>query len=189
MVLTDLRRATQYEVQVRARTQAGYGSFSPAAIFRTLPDGEKKSSAEDCLKDYSDLNGSLNPYLHNRLLNRFSNIYLFSSVSLWLTSLLVWKDCWLSFCLLSYSSITPNTALLTNYSNFLALCFFSPFLVSFVCLVCQDTTLPHSSWCLASLSLSGCCCSSLSSLWPSTAYGENVGKGKEGEEKTDLQAK
>uniref|UniRef100_A0A3B3VNM6 receptor protein-tyrosine kinase n=1 Tax=Poecilia latipinna TaxID=48699 RepID=A0A3B3VNM6_9TELE len=26
-VLTDLRRATQYEVQVRARTQAGYGSF------------------------------------------------------------------------------------------------------------------------------------------------------------------
>uniref|UniRef100_A0A3B3B627 receptor protein-tyrosine kinase n=1 Tax=Oryzias melastigma TaxID=30732 RepID=A0A3B3B627_ORYME len=48
VVLTDLRRATQYEVQVRARTQAGYGSFSPAAIFRTLPDGEKKSSAEDC---------------------------------------------------------------------------------------------------------------------------------------------
>ncbi|XP_008274456.1 ephrin type-B receptor 4a isoform X2 [Stegastes partitus] len=39
-VLTDLRRATQYEVQVRARTSAGYGSFSPAAIFGTLPDGE-----------------------------------------------------------------------------------------------------------------------------------------------------
>uniref|UniRef100_A0A672ZQD3 receptor protein-tyrosine kinase n=1 Tax=Sphaeramia orbicularis TaxID=375764 RepID=A0A672ZQD3_9TELE len=39
IVLTDLRRATQYEVQVRARTMAGYGSFSPAAIFRTLPDG------------------------------------------------------------------------------------------------------------------------------------------------------
>uniref|UniRef100_A0A3B3ZUA8 receptor protein-tyrosine kinase n=1 Tax=Periophthalmus magnuspinnatus TaxID=409849 RepID=A0A3B3ZUA8_9GOBI len=38
-VLTDLRRATQYEVQVRARTMAGYGSFSPTAIFRTLPDG------------------------------------------------------------------------------------------------------------------------------------------------------
>lgn len=38
-VLTDLRRATQYEVQVRARTLAGYGSFSPAAYFRTLPDG------------------------------------------------------------------------------------------------------------------------------------------------------
>uniref|UniRef100_A0A672GZ96 receptor protein-tyrosine kinase n=1 Tax=Salarias fasciatus TaxID=181472 RepID=A0A672GZ96_SALFA len=35
-VLTDLRRATQYEVQVRARTMAGYGSFSPAAVFRTL---------------------------------------------------------------------------------------------------------------------------------------------------------
>uniref|UniRef100_A0A672ZPH1 receptor protein-tyrosine kinase n=1 Tax=Sphaeramia orbicularis TaxID=375764 RepID=A0A672ZPH1_9TELE len=42
IVLTDLRRATQYEVQVRARTMAGYGSFSPAAIFRTLPDGKKK---------------------------------------------------------------------------------------------------------------------------------------------------
>uniref|UniRef100_A0A3B4Z2T4 receptor protein-tyrosine kinase n=1 Tax=Stegastes partitus TaxID=144197 RepID=A0A3B4Z2T4_9TELE len=42
-VLTDLRRATQYEVQVRARTSAGYGSFSPAAIFGTLPDGKKRS--------------------------------------------------------------------------------------------------------------------------------------------------
>uniref|UniRef100_A0A671YVA4 receptor protein-tyrosine kinase n=1 Tax=Sparus aurata TaxID=8175 RepID=A0A671YVA4_SPAAU len=41
-VLTDLRRATQYEVQVRARTMAGYGSFSPAAVFRTLPDGKKR---------------------------------------------------------------------------------------------------------------------------------------------------
>lgn len=40
-MLTDLRRATQYEVQVRARTLAGYGSFSPATIFRTLPDGKK----------------------------------------------------------------------------------------------------------------------------------------------------
>uniref|UniRef100_A0A8C9ZSG7 receptor protein-tyrosine kinase n=1 Tax=Sander lucioperca TaxID=283035 RepID=A0A8C9ZSG7_SANLU len=37
-VLTDLRRATQYEVQVRARTVAGYGSFSRAAMFRTLCD-------------------------------------------------------------------------------------------------------------------------------------------------------
>uniref|UniRef100_A0A8C7X8B9 receptor protein-tyrosine kinase n=1 Tax=Oryzias sinensis TaxID=183150 RepID=A0A8C7X8B9_9TELE len=44
VVLTDLRRATQYEVQVRARTQAGYGSFSPAAIFRTLPDDEFKDT-------------------------------------------------------------------------------------------------------------------------------------------------
>lgn len=41
VVLTDLRRATQYEVQVRARTMAGYGSFSPTAIFSTLPDGKK----------------------------------------------------------------------------------------------------------------------------------------------------
>uniref|UniRef100_A0A3Q2UGX2 receptor protein-tyrosine kinase n=1 Tax=Fundulus heteroclitus TaxID=8078 RepID=A0A3Q2UGX2_FUNHE len=43
-VLTDLRRATQYEVQVRARTQAGYGSFSPAVVFRTLPDGYDSAS-------------------------------------------------------------------------------------------------------------------------------------------------
>uniref|UniRef100_A0A672H3G8 receptor protein-tyrosine kinase n=1 Tax=Salarias fasciatus TaxID=181472 RepID=A0A672H3G8_SALFA len=43
-VLTDLRRATQYEVQVRARTMAGYGSFSPAAVFRTLPDGHDSAS-------------------------------------------------------------------------------------------------------------------------------------------------
>uniref|UniRef100_A0A3Q3QX28 receptor protein-tyrosine kinase n=1 Tax=Monopterus albus TaxID=43700 RepID=A0A3Q3QX28_MONAL len=43
-VLTDLRRATQYEVQVRVRTIAGYGSFSRAATFHTLPDGKKKPS-------------------------------------------------------------------------------------------------------------------------------------------------
>lgn len=42
-MLTDLRRATQYEVQVRAHTAAGYGSFSPAAVFRTLPDGKRKA--------------------------------------------------------------------------------------------------------------------------------------------------
>lgn len=51
-VLTDLRRATQYEVQVRAHTAAGYGSFSPAAVFRTLPDGKKKHcvllKSEEC---------------------------------------------------------------------------------------------------------------------------------------------
>uniref|UniRef100_A0A8C9VNA3 receptor protein-tyrosine kinase n=1 Tax=Scleropages formosus TaxID=113540 RepID=A0A8C9VNA3_SCLFO len=33
-VLSDLRRATQYEVQIRARTPAGYGSFSPLVGFR-----------------------------------------------------------------------------------------------------------------------------------------------------------
>ncbi|KAM6970019.1 LOW QUALITY PROTEIN: ephrin type-B receptor 4a-like [Aplochiton taeniatus] len=44
VVLSDLLRATQYEVQVRARTMAGYGSFSPAASFRTLPDGEDSPS-------------------------------------------------------------------------------------------------------------------------------------------------
>lgn len=43
-VLTDLRRATQYEVQVRVRTMAGYGSFSPTAVFRTLPDGQDAAS-------------------------------------------------------------------------------------------------------------------------------------------------
>uniref|UniRef100_A0A8C5DE04 receptor protein-tyrosine kinase n=1 Tax=Gouania willdenowi TaxID=441366 RepID=A0A8C5DE04_GOUWI len=31
-VLTELRRATRYEVQVRARTMAGYGSFSPFTV-------------------------------------------------------------------------------------------------------------------------------------------------------------
>uniref|UniRef100_A0A8C7HEV9 receptor protein-tyrosine kinase n=1 Tax=Oncorhynchus kisutch TaxID=8019 RepID=A0A8C7HEV9_ONCKI len=44
VVLSDLRRATQYEVQVRARTMAGYGSFSPAASFRTMPDGKERPS-------------------------------------------------------------------------------------------------------------------------------------------------
>ncbi|KAG7271657.1 hypothetical protein CRUP_022274, partial [Coryphaenoides rupestris] len=46
VVLSDLRRATQYEVQVRARTMAGYGSFSPAATFRTLPDGERERETQ-----------------------------------------------------------------------------------------------------------------------------------------------
>ncbi|XP_026851315.2 ephrin type-B receptor 4a isoform X1 [Electrophorus electricus] len=44
VVLSDLRRATQYEVQVRARTSAGYSSFSPATSFRTLPDEDDSSS-------------------------------------------------------------------------------------------------------------------------------------------------
>uniref|UniRef100_UPI0037E7A17E ephrin type-B receptor 4a-like n=1 Tax=Semicossyphus pulcher TaxID=241346 RepID=UPI0037E7A17E len=43
-VLTDLRRASQYEVQVRVRTMAGYGSFSPTAVFHTLPDGQDAAS-------------------------------------------------------------------------------------------------------------------------------------------------
>ncbi|XP_036436648.1 ephrin type-B receptor 4a isoform X2 [Colossoma macropomum] len=43
VVLSDLRRATQYEVQVRARTQAGYSTFSPAKSFRTLPDDDSSS--------------------------------------------------------------------------------------------------------------------------------------------------
>lgn len=41
-MLSDLRRATQYEVQVRAHTEAGYGSFSTPALFRTLPDGKEE---------------------------------------------------------------------------------------------------------------------------------------------------
>uniref|UniRef100_A0A672LVQ9 receptor protein-tyrosine kinase n=1 Tax=Sinocyclocheilus grahami TaxID=75366 RepID=A0A672LVQ9_SINGR len=44
VVLSDLRRATQYEVQVRARTLGGYGSFGQAVIFRTLPDEDDSSS-------------------------------------------------------------------------------------------------------------------------------------------------
>ncbi|XP_077062821.1 ephrin type-B receptor 4a isoform X2 [Siphateles boraxobius] len=43
VVLSDLRRATQYEVQVRARTLAGYGSFGQAIVFRTLPDDDSSS--------------------------------------------------------------------------------------------------------------------------------------------------
>uniref|UniRef100_A0A3B5M821 receptor protein-tyrosine kinase n=1 Tax=Xiphophorus couchianus TaxID=32473 RepID=A0A3B5M821_9TELE len=39
LVLSGLRRATRYQVQVRAQTQAGYGSFSGAGSFSTLPDG------------------------------------------------------------------------------------------------------------------------------------------------------
>ncbi|MFT7796419.1 ephrin type-B receptor 4 [Arapaima gigas] len=44
VVLTDLRRGTQYEVQVRARTMAGYGNFNPAMSFRTLPDDDGSHS-------------------------------------------------------------------------------------------------------------------------------------------------
>ncbi|XP_037619078.1 ephrin type-B receptor 4b-like isoform X2 [Sebastes umbrosus] len=39
VVLTGLQRAVQYQVQVRARSQAGYGTFSAASNFNTLPDG------------------------------------------------------------------------------------------------------------------------------------------------------
>ncbi|KAM6892562.1 ephrin type-B receptor 4b-like, partial [Xenentodon cancila] len=39
LVLTGLQRAARYQVQVRARSQAGYGSFSAASGFSTLPDG------------------------------------------------------------------------------------------------------------------------------------------------------
>ncbi|KAM6949212.1 ephrin type-B receptor 4b-like [Aplochiton taeniatus] len=37
-VLSGLQRSTQYQVQVRARTQAGYGNFSPTRSFTTQPD-------------------------------------------------------------------------------------------------------------------------------------------------------
>ncbi|XP_008323742.1 ephrin type-B receptor 4-like isoform X2 [Cynoglossus semilaevis] len=39
MVLTGLQQGTQYQVQVRARSQAGYGSFSSSSTFSTQPDG------------------------------------------------------------------------------------------------------------------------------------------------------
>lgn len=39
MVLNNLARASQYQVQVRARTAAGYGHFSPVTTISTLPDG------------------------------------------------------------------------------------------------------------------------------------------------------
>lgn len=37
--LTGLQQATQYQVQVRARSQAGYGSFSSLNNINTKPDG------------------------------------------------------------------------------------------------------------------------------------------------------
>ncbi|XP_032437831.1 ephrin type-B receptor 4b-like isoform X2 [Xiphophorus hellerii] len=43
LVLSGLRRATRYQVQVRAQTQAGYGLFSGAGSFSTLPDGPTHS--------------------------------------------------------------------------------------------------------------------------------------------------
>lgn len=38
-VLGGLRRATQYQVQVRARSTTGFGPFSPETSFSTLPEG------------------------------------------------------------------------------------------------------------------------------------------------------
>uniref|UniRef100_A0A674P2H3 receptor protein-tyrosine kinase n=1 Tax=Takifugu rubripes TaxID=31033 RepID=A0A674P2H3_TAKRU len=43
VVLTGLQRALQYQVQVRARSQAGYGSFSPVTTLNTLPDAAAHS--------------------------------------------------------------------------------------------------------------------------------------------------
>uniref|UniRef100_A0A8C6MC42 receptor protein-tyrosine kinase n=1 Tax=Nothobranchius furzeri TaxID=105023 RepID=A0A8C6MC42_NOTFU len=39
VVLSGLQRATPYQVQVRARSQVGYGPFSSTRTFSTLPDG------------------------------------------------------------------------------------------------------------------------------------------------------
>lgn len=39
VVLMGLQKATQYQVQVRARSQVGYGAFSAVRSFSTLPDG------------------------------------------------------------------------------------------------------------------------------------------------------
>ncbi|XP_030631774.1 ephrin type-B receptor 4b [Chanos chanos] len=41
VVLNDLRRGTSYDVQVRARTMAGYGYFSQVTTFRTQPDEDE----------------------------------------------------------------------------------------------------------------------------------------------------
>ncbi|XP_068443651.1 ephrin type-B receptor 4b-like isoform X3 [Clinocottus analis] len=41
VVLAGLRRAARYRVQVRARSQAGYGAFGPEDAFNTLPDGSQ----------------------------------------------------------------------------------------------------------------------------------------------------
>uniref|UniRef100_A0A3Q0QSB4 receptor protein-tyrosine kinase n=1 Tax=Amphilophus citrinellus TaxID=61819 RepID=A0A3Q0QSB4_AMPCI len=77
-VLTDLRRASQYEVRVRARTLAGYGSFSPPVIFSTLPDGKERScwllkkSHTHFFFFFLISNGEFfsRSFLHNQSLNR-----------------------------------------------------------------------------------------------------------------------
>ncbi|KAF7231755.1 ephrin type-B receptor 4b isoform X2 [Nothobranchius furzeri] len=43
VVLSGLQRATPYQVQVRARSQVGYGPFSSTRTFSTLPDGMSPS--------------------------------------------------------------------------------------------------------------------------------------------------
>lgn len=43
LVLTGLQRATRYQVQVRAQSQAGFGSFGAVGVFSTLPDGPARS--------------------------------------------------------------------------------------------------------------------------------------------------
>ncbi|XP_059933106.1 ephrin type-B receptor 4b-like isoform X1 [Gadus macrocephalus] len=39
IILSGLQRSSSYRVQVRARSQAGYGPFSPATSFSTQPEG------------------------------------------------------------------------------------------------------------------------------------------------------
>ena len=41
IVLSGLQRASSYRVQVRARSQAGYGPFSQATSFSTQPEGQE----------------------------------------------------------------------------------------------------------------------------------------------------
>ncbi|MEQ2302977.1 Ephrin type-B receptor 1, partial [Ameca splendens] len=43
VVLEGLRAGTGYVVQVRARTEAGYGAYSKEMLFQTLTDDEYKS--------------------------------------------------------------------------------------------------------------------------------------------------
>lgn len=193
-MLTDLRRATQYEVQVRARTMAGYGSFSPAAVFRTLPDGKKRP----CLLLKREF------HTHYCFFFPLSHIFVISigkvfqilsctivaarfvvmnllPVSLYLVSVLVLSlfniinSChvlsFLSHTFLHYQWKPPSH----DFCRYITLTLCLPF---FPLRLFQDKTQPPSSWYPASLSLSGCCCLSLSSLWLPTAYGENRGKGK-----------
>uniref|UniRef100_A0A8C4Z9K9 receptor protein-tyrosine kinase n=1 Tax=Gadus morhua TaxID=8049 RepID=A0A8C4Z9K9_GADMO len=41
IILSGLQRSSSYRVQVRARSQAGYGPFSPATSFSTQPEGQE----------------------------------------------------------------------------------------------------------------------------------------------------
>lgn len=55
VVLEGLRPGTGYVVQVRARTVAGYGSYSKEMLFQTLTDGKSLSDWLKCAEAWAEL--------------------------------------------------------------------------------------------------------------------------------------